>query len=119
MLLIERYESDATECEIEVYLCFLSFLIAALQNPRIIEHPIDTTVPRHEPATLNCKAEGIPSPIIQWYKDGASLKILPGSHRVLLPAGGLFFLKVNMSVTLNQFSLKSKHFINFQVKPNS
>ncbi|XP_058815067.1 protein sax-3-like [Topomyia yanbarensis] len=66
----------------------------ALQNPRIIEHPIDTTVPRHEPATLNCKAEGHPSPSIQWYKDGASLKILPGSHRIFLPAGGLFFLKV-------------------------
>ncbi|XP_052894838.1 protein sax-3-like [Anopheles moucheti] len=66
----------------------------ALQNPRITEHPIDTTVPRHEPATLNCKAEGIPQPTIQWYKDGAPLKILQGSHRIALPAGGLFFLKV-------------------------
>ncbi|XP_055545499.1 protein sax-3-like [Wyeomyia smithii] len=66
----------------------------ALQNPRIIEHPIDATVPRHEPATLNCKAEGHPPPSIQWYKDGAPLKILPGSHRIFLPAGGLFFLKV-------------------------
>lgn len=62
--------------------------------PRITEHPIDTTVPRHEPATLNCKAEGSPQPTIQWYKDGVPLKILPGSHRILLPAGGLFFLKV-------------------------
>uniref|UniRef100_A0A1I8NIF4 Fibronectin type III n=1 Tax=Musca domestica TaxID=7370 RepID=A0A1I8NIF4_MUSDO len=62
--------------------------------PRIVEHPIDTTVPRHEPATLNCKAEGSPIPTIQWYKDGVALKILPGSHRITLPAGGLFFLKV-------------------------
>ncbi|XP_017021964.1 roundabout homolog 2 isoform X1 [Drosophila kikkawai] len=62
--------------------------------PRIVEHPIDTTVPRHEPATLNCKAEGSPTPTIQWYKDGVPLKILPGSHRITLPAGGLFFLKV-------------------------
>ncbi|XP_053673917.1 protein sax-3 [Anopheles nili] len=68
--------------------------VEALQIPRIIEHPIDTTVPRHEPATLNCKAEGIPQPSIQWYKDGAPLKILQGSHRIALPAGGLFFLKV-------------------------
>ncbi|XP_039438865.1 protein sax-3-like [Culex pipiens pallens] len=68
---------------------------ALLQKvPRIIEHPIDTTVPRHEPATLNCKVDGIPPPTIQWYKDGAPLKILPGSHRMFLPAGGLFFLKV-------------------------
>ncbi|XP_058056254.1 protein sax-3 [Anopheles bellator] len=66
----------------------------AHQNPRIIEHPIDTTVPRHDPATLNCKAEGIPSPSIQWYKDGSPLKIFQGSHRIALPAGGLFFLKV-------------------------
>ncbi|KXJ72036.1 hypothetical protein RP20_CCG019090 [Aedes albopictus] len=69
-------------------------MTSALQNPRIIEHPIDTTVPRHEPATLNCKAEGVPAPTIQWYKDGAVLKIFPGSHRIFLPAGELFFLKV-------------------------
>ncbi|XP_055589407.1 protein sax-3 [Uranotaenia lowii] len=68
--------------------------VKALQNPRIIEHPIDTTVPRHEPATLNCKAEGVPPPSITWFKDGAPLKILSGSHRMFLPAGGLFFLKV-------------------------
>lgn len=69
------------------------FLITGSHIPRITEHPIDTTVPRHEPATLNCKAEGAST--IQWYKDGVPLKILPGSHRILLPAGGLFFLKVS------------------------
>lgn len=66
------------------------------QNPRITEHPTDAIVPRHEPATLNCKAEGTPTPTIQWFKDGVPLKILPGSHRVFLPAGGLFFLKVRI-----------------------
>lgn len=70
--------------------------LAGLQIPRIIEHPIDTTVPRHEPVTLNCKAEGSPIPIIHWYKDGTLLKNQPGSHRVFLPAGGLFFLKVKL-----------------------
>ncbi|XP_055704314.1 roundabout homolog 2-like [Phlebotomus papatasi] len=64
------------------------------QVPRITEHPTDTTVARHDPATLNCKVQGTPTPTIQWYKDGVPLKILPGSHRLFLPAGGLFFLKV-------------------------
>ncbi|XP_023159058.1 roundabout homolog 2 [Ceratitis capitata] len=70
------------------------YVNARSHPPRIVEHPIDTTVPRHEPATLNCKAEGSPTPTIQWFKDGVPLKILPGSHRITLPAGGLFFLKV-------------------------
>lgn len=80
-----------------LYNFFFSLLFSVLGShpPRIVEHPIDTTVPRHEPATLNCKAEGSPIPTIQWYKDGVPLKILPGSHRITLPAGGLFFLKVS------------------------
>lgn len=64
-------------------------------------------MPRHEPVTLNCKAEGSPIPIIQWYKDGVLLKNLPGSHRVFLPAGGLFFLKVtNNFYNRNTFNFK-------------
>ncbi|GFU30687.1 roundabout homolog 2 [Nephila pilipes] len=33
--------------------------------PRITEHPSDVLIRRHEPATLNCKAEGRPEPTIE------------------------------------------------------
>ncbi|XP_046680537.1 roundabout homolog 2-like isoform X2 [Homalodisca vitripennis] len=62
--------------------------------PWITEHPTDLSVPRHEPATLNCKADGIPTPTIEWYKDSQPVRPSASSHRVLLPAGALFFLRV-------------------------
>lgn len=72
------------------------FIFAGMGSPRIIEHPLDVMVPRYDPVTLNCKAEAVPSPIISWYKDGEPLKVEPGSHRMILPSGGLFFLKVHL-----------------------
>lgn len=71
------------------------YVIAGSDYPKIVEHPLDVMVPRYEPVTLNCKADGIPSPTITWYKDGEPLKIEQGLHRMILPAGGLFFLKVS------------------------
>lgn len=66
---------------------------------------MDVMVPRHDPATLNCKADGSPSPIIEWFKDGEKLKVESGSHRMVLPAGGLFFLKVSNETNYATFSL--------------
>jgi len=60
--------------------------------PRITEHPSDVTVMRNDPATLRCAFTGNPPPEVTWYRDGEVLE--PRGHRLLLPDGALFFLRV-------------------------
>ncbi|CDW53265.1 roundabout 2 [Trichuris trichiura] len=71
--------------------------IAEPGPPIIVEHPSDIIVAKGDSATLTCKATSNPSPTVVWYKDGSVLstsKDESSSHRVLLPDGSLFILKV-------------------------
>ena len=79
-----------------LYMFTFVFHLYANKTPVILEHPLDMTVARNEPVTLNCKASGEPEPMIDWYKDGVPVTTAPSdpaSHRIILPDGSLFFLR--------------------------
>lgn len=68
-----------------------------MSEPRITEHPEDQFVIKNEAAMINCKADGQPLPVISWYRNGQLVITTndnPSSHRMLLPSGQLFFLRV-------------------------
>lgn len=89
-----------TVSNLQLTLLFLSLQSGAvsgvqqmISNPRIVEHPADAYVARNEPATLNCRAEGDPPPVIAWYKDGHPVTATGDGRVIVLPDGQLFILR--------------------------
>ncbi|XP_068202976.1 roundabout homolog 3-like [Palaemon carinicauda] len=79
---------------------FLTFSYAVADKtggaaPVIREQPDNIIARRNDPATLNCAAAGATN--ITWFRDGEQVVTSSQdhrSHRVLLPSGSLFFLRV-------------------------
>ncbi|KAL4228715.1 Leucine rich repeat C-terminal domain [Mactra antiquata] len=67
-------------------------------SPRIKEGPQDGFFAKDLPATLNCKAEGLPPPAITWYQNGKQIQfdkdtLFNDNYRMMLDSGQLFFLR--------------------------
>nr|XP_045591261.1 roundabout homolog 1-like [Procambarus clarkii] len=81
---------------VAIVVCLLVLVTAHEEGPPVIkEHPSNMVARRNDPATLNCAASGAAR--VRWFRDGEEVVTStqdPRSHRVLLPSGSLFFLRV-------------------------
>ena len=54
----------------------------ALQPPRFTERPHGITVREGEPVTFQCRASGVPAPVMSWQKDGYMITQSDHHYRV-------------------------------------
>ncbi|XP_050710954.1 roundabout homolog 2-like [Eriocheir sinensis] len=90
-----RLKMGPTLCLPLLLLCLVVASSAQDGPPVLREHPSSVVVRRNEPVTLNCASSGAAR--IRWFRDGEEVTTSPQdprAHRVLLPAGSLFFLRV-------------------------
>ncbi|WAR04265.1 ROBO1-like protein [Mya arenaria] len=69
-----------------------------MPNPRITEQPMDSYFAKNLPATLDCKAEGEPTPTISWYQNDRkivfdSITNYNDNTRMIVDQGRLFMLQ--------------------------
>ncbi|XP_069021190.1 roundabout homolog 4 isoform X1 [Embiotoca jacksoni] len=65
--------------------------------PRIVHQPSDVVVRPGNPASLSCRADGSPTPTIEWMHNGQPLETKRGDghlQALVLTEGSLFFLSV-------------------------
>ncbi|XP_053642580.2 roundabout homolog 2 isoform X1 [Cherax quadricarinatus] len=82
--------------DVTVLVCVLTLVAARQEGPPVIkEHPSSVVVRRNDPVTLNCVSSEATR--IRWFREGEEVITStqdPHSHRILLPTGSLFFLRV-------------------------
>lgn len=60
----------------------VKFSLDVQAKPRWVSPPVDSRVSVGESGTVNCAAEGNPSPTVEWYIDGKPFKEIPGKRYI-------------------------------------
>lgn len=60
--------------------------------PRFLREPTYTIAKKNRSLTLSCLTDGLPKPLVEWYRDGE--RVIVDSRRYILDSGALYFRKV-------------------------
>lgn len=52
---------------------YIQFCAIVAAKPRFVQHPADNWALQDERLTLECKAEGVPTPLVTWWHDNRPL----------------------------------------------